>query len=145
MIPRPATGGLGMRAGEASGREVFASTQHFLLVRFGTAPHFTCSLCGRGVRQMAVSLWLTPNGGVTTLDETRGTAMPAVLPTPQDDSAAPPPGRVTEEEARAMLRAILTLFDRWQLTARECRVLLGDPSERTYQRWRRGDVGGLRS
>ena len=44
-----------------------------------------------------------------------------------------------------MLRAILTLFGRWQLTAREGRVLLGDPSERTYQRWRRGDVAHLGS
>jgi hypothetical protein len=30
MTPRPAAGGLGMTAGEASGREVFVSIQHFL-------------------------------------------------------------------------------------------------------------------
>jgi len=44
-----------------------------------------------------------------------------------------------------MLRAILTVFDRWQLTAPEARVLLGDPSERTYQRWRAGDVAHVSS
>jgi len=71
--------------------------------------------------------------------------MPAVSPTPQGDSTTPPPGRVTPEEARAMLRAILTVFDRWQLTAPEARVLLGDPSERTYQRWRAGDVAHVSS
>jgi hypothetical protein len=32
MTPRPANGGLGMRAGKASGQEGFASIQYFLLV-----------------------------------------------------------------------------------------------------------------
>ena len=50
---------------------------------------------------------------------------------------------VTAEEAEAMLRAVLTLFDRWGLTAAEARRLLGEPSERTYQRWRRGEVAGI--
>jgi Ni/Co efflux regulator RcnB len=47
---------------------------------------------------------------------------------------------VTAEEAEAMLRAALALFDCWGLTAVEARRLLGEPSERTYQRWRRGEV-----
>ncbi len=42
-----------------------------------------------------------------------------------------------------MLRAVLTLFDRWQLTVAQGRTLLGDPSERTYQRWRNGEVATL--
>jgi hypothetical protein len=46
-------------------------------------------------------------------------------------------------EAAAMLRAVLNLFDRWQLTAAEARCLLGNPSERTYQRWRKGEVAAL--
>jgi hypothetical protein len=50
---------------------------------------------------------------------------------------------VTRSEAAAMLRAVLNLFDRWQLTAAEARRLLGNPSERTYQRWRKGDVATL--
>jgi Protein of unknown function (DUF2384) len=50
---------------------------------------------------------------------------------------------VIRSEATAMLRAVLNLFDRWQLNTAEARRLLGNPSERTYQRWRKGDVAGL--
>ena len=42
-----------------------------------------------------------------------------------------------------MLRAALTLFDRWKLTPAEARRLLGEPSERTFQRWRKGQVAAL--
>lgn len=42
-----------------------------------------------------------------------------------------------------MLRAVLNLFDRWQLTPTQARCLLGDPSERTYQRWRKGEIAAL--
>lgn len=52
-------------------------------------------------------------------------------------------GDVTAEEAAASLRAVLALFDRWGLTASEARRLLGEPSERTYQRWRRGEVAAI--
>lgn len=52
-------------------------------------------------------------------------------------------GAVTVEEGEAMLRAVLTLFDKWKLSTAEKLVLLGNPSERTFQRWRRGVVGGL--
>ncbi|MSP01544.1 MAG: DUF2384 domain-containing protein [Acetobacteraceae bacterium] len=54
-----------------------------------------------------------------------------------------PDATVNRAEAAAMLRAVLNLFDRWQLTATEARHLLGDPSERTYQRWRKGEVASL--
>jgi Protein of unknown function (DUF2384) len=57
----------------------------------------------------------------------------------------PPDAAVTQAEAAAMLRAVLTLFDRWQLTSSEGRRLLGDPSERTWQRWRKGEVASLPS
>ena len=50
---------------------------------------------------------------------------------------------ISRAEAAAMLRAVLALFDRWQLTAAQGRTLLGDPSERTYQRWRNGEVASL--
>ncbi|MEI7710012.1 MAG: MbcA/ParS/Xre antitoxin family protein [Rhodospirillales bacterium] len=50
---------------------------------------------------------------------------------------------MSRAEAAAMLRAVLTLFDRWQLTGAQARTLLGDPSERTYQRWRNGEVANL--
>lgn len=52
-------------------------------------------------------------------------------------------GSVTEEEARAMLRAVLNLLDRWALSKQEKIVLLGAPSERTFQRWRSGEIGSL--
>ena len=62
----------------------------------------------------------------------------------RDDRTSPPPGNdVTPEEKAAMLRAVLNLFDKWNLTAAEARRLLGEPSERTYQRWRAGEVAAL--
>jgi hypothetical protein len=62
----------------------------------------------------------------------------------RNDRTSPPPGNdVTPEEAAAMLRAVLNLFDKWNLTAAEARRLLGEPSERTYQRWRAGEVAAL--
>ena len=52
-------------------------------------------------------------------------------------------GRVTDEEARAMLRAVLNLLDKWDLRKEEKRVLLGGVSDRTFQRWRAGEIGPL--
>ena len=54
-----------------------------------------------------------------------------------------PAGRITEHEARAMLRAVLNLLDRWQVSNADKLVLLGEPSERTFQRWRKGEIGPL--
>jgi hypothetical protein len=42
-----------------------------------------------------------------------------------------------------MLRAVLNLFDKWDLQTGEKLVLLGGPSERTFQRWRAGQIGPL--
>jgi hypothetical protein len=52
-------------------------------------------------------------------------------------------GRVTDAEAQAMLRAVLNLLDKWGLQTDEKLVLLGRPSERTFQRWRAGQIGPL--
>ena len=52
-------------------------------------------------------------------------------------------GEVTEAEARAMLRAVLNLFDAWKLAKVEKLALLGGISDRTYQRWRAGEIGPL--
>src|SRR5277367_4953717 len=52
-------------------------------------------------------------------------------------------GQVTEEEARAMLRAVLNLFEKWELSKDERLTLLGGVSDRTYQRWRAGEIGPL--
>ncbi len=58
---------------------------------------------------------------------------------------APEPGGadVTQEEAAAMLRAVFNLFVRWQLDGAQSRRLLGSPSERTFQRWKSGEVASL--
>jgi hypothetical protein len=69
--------------------------------------------------------------------------MSGISPAFQKQSRVPPTIEVTPEEARAMLRAVLSMFDRWQMTATESRRLLGNPAERTYQRWRKGDVATL--
>ena len=52
-------------------------------------------------------------------------------------------GAITEQESQAMLRAVLNLLDKWQVATPEKLVLLGSPSERTFQRWRKGEVGPL--
>ncbi len=46
-------------------------------------------------------------------------------------------------EAAAMLRAVLNLFAKWQIRPTEMRILLGAPAERTFQRWRAGQVAGV--
>jgi hypothetical protein len=69
--------------------------------------------------------------------------MSGTSPAPQEQSRVPQTSEVTPEEARAMLRAALSMFDRWQLTATESRRLLGSPAERTYQRWRKDVVAAL--
>lgn len=67
-------------------------------------------------------------------------ALIAEIPRPASPDAR---GAVSEAEAQAMLRAVLTLFDKWELRREERLVLLGRPSERTYQRWRAGEIGPL--
>ncbi len=71
-------------------------------------------------------------------------------------STAPPPlkkgsratpeadaGEITAREAEAMLRAALRLFVLWQLSDGEARGLLGQPSPRTYARWKAGEVSSI--
>ena len=42
-----------------------------------------------------------------------------------------------------MLRASFKLFDRWGLGALEARILLGQPSLRTFQRWKAGQIADV--
>ena len=58
------------------------------------------------------------------------------------EQVAPPrvPGFSNEEE-RAMQRAVIALFERWGLTDAEASTLLGDISARTFQRWKQGQLG----
>jgi hypothetical protein len=48
-----------------------------------------------------------------------------------------------DAEASTALRAVLRLFEKWQLSPAEMRLLLGSPAERTLQRWRRGEIAGV--
>lgn len=50
---------------------------------------------------------------------------------------------ITQEEGEAGVRLVLRLFERWGLSDREARVLLGGVSARTYARWKAGEIGRL--
>jgi Protein of unknown function (DUF2384) len=63
-------------------------------------------------------------------------AEPFLPRTPLDTPFAVPP-----EEAQAMQRAIIRLFDHWGIGDQDASVLLGDLSPRTYQRWKTGQYG----
>jgi hypothetical protein len=52
-------------------------------------------------------------------------------------------GQVTDDEARVMLRAVLSLFDKWEISKADRLTLLGGVSDRTFQRWRAGEIGPL--
>jgi uncharacterized protein (DUF2384 family) len=45
------------------------------------------------------------------------------------------------KEIQAMQRAAIKLFERWQLTDEQACILLGDIAKRTYQRWKKGELG----
>lgn len=65
---------------------------------------------------------------VATLIETR----------PQAFAAGP----VTDAEAAAMFRATINLFKRWELTDEQAAMLLDLPN-RTYARWKAGELGRI--
>ena len=50
---------------------------------------------------------------------------------------------VTQAEAAAMLRAAFNLFEHWQISDAEARILLGEPSSSTFYRWKRGRIGAI--
>ena len=50
---------------------------------------------------------------------------------------------ITDEEATALARATVNLFRAWSLTDQEARVLLGEMAQRTWARWKAGDVGRI--
>lgn len=58
-----------------------------------------------------------------------------------EQTNAPSGPTFTEAEVQAMLRAVLSLFDRWQLTDEQASKLLGDVAKRTYQRWKTQHYG----
>lgn len=62
---------------------------------------------------------------------------------PRDDHDRPQPSMITQDEGNAMLRAVFNLFARWGLNDREGRVLLGQPPQRTYTRWKMGQASRI--
>ena len=60
-----------------------------------------------------------------------------------DQSPLEPGSGLTRPEVEAMLRAAFRLFDRWGLDGTEARILLGQPSARTFQRGTAGQVADV--
>lgn len=51
--------------------------------------------------------------------------------------------KITPDEAGALARATMRLFERWQLNDAEARELLGGMASRTWARWKAGDPGRI--
>jgi len=47
---------------------------------------------------------------------------------------------ITDDEGAAMARAIVNLFDRWDLTDAQATILLGSLSGSTWARWKNGRI-----
>lgn len=47
---------------------------------------------------------------------------------------------IADAETLALLRAFFNLVERWQLSDRQGRILMGDPAARTYARWKTRQV-----
>lgn len=50
---------------------------------------------------------------------------------------------ITDEEAAALARATVNLLGKWQLTDAEARTVLGGMAQRTWARWKAGDLGRI--
>lgn len=63
--------------------------------------------------------------------------------TVQPITARPDLRAITDDEAAALARATLNLFRAWDLSDAEARVLLGEMAQRTWARWKSGDIGRI--
>lgn len=61
----------------------------------------------------------------------------------QPITARPDLPAITDEEAAALARATVNLFRAWQLSDNEARTLLGDMAQRTWARWKEGNIGRI--
>ena len=61
--------------------------------------------------------------------------------TVQPTLASPQQPTITDEEAAALARTTVNLFRAWDLSELEARTLLGDMAQRTWARWKLGEVG----
>ncbi|MCO4317583.1 MbcA/ParS/Xre antitoxin family protein [Phyllobacterium sp. 21LDTY02-6] len=60
-----------------------------------------------------------------------------IASTPSSKSSA----EITEEEAGALARTTVNLFNAWKLTDSQACTLLGGLSARTWARWKEGNIG----
>lgn len=58
-------------------------------------------------------------------------------------AALPDIPQITDHEAEAMARAVIRLFERWQISDSQAREILGGLPQRTYARWKAGDIGRI--
>ncbi|WP_108482757.1 MbcA/ParS/Xre antitoxin family protein [Oceaniglobus ichthyenteri] len=58
-------------------------------------------------------------------------------------TARPDLPSITDEEAAALARTTVNLFRAWQLSDIEARTLLGDMAQRTWARWKDGNIGRI--
>jgi hypothetical protein len=57
-------------------------------------------------------------------------------------NAAPPPqGGYSPDQVMAMQRAVIRLFDHWDVSDTQAAVLMGGISAKTFQRWKKGEYG----
>lgn len=57
--------------------------------------------------------------------------------------ALPDHALLTEAEGAAMARAVIRLFEHWQLSDAEARNILGGLAARTFARWKAGETGRI--
>ncbi len=57
------------------------------------------------------------------------------------NQAASQNGHYTQDELRAMQRAVINLFDKWRVSDVDAAVLLGGIAAKTFRRWKEGDYG----
>ena len=55
--------------------------------------------------------------------------------------ARPDRPEITDDEAAAMARAVVNLFDKWDLKDEAARTLLGELSPSTWARWKNKNIG----
>ncbi|OYQ37492.1 hypothetical protein CHU95_01105 [Niveispirillum lacus] len=61
--------------------------------------------------------------------------------TVRSTQASPQQPTITDEEAAALARTTVNLFRAWDLSDLEARTLLGDMAQRTWARWKLGEIG----
>ena len=57
--------------------------------------------------------------------------------------AVPETPQITAQEAEAMARAVIRLFERWGVPDAQAREILGGLAPRTYARWKAGEPGRI--